>query len=118
MIRFGKIEICGTKKFIKVGDRWMLCCGNRNGLGSPEAITRFKAFKYLLLANGNGMTREQLFDLVYGHLENGGPNRGPGIFDTKFNQWQGWFEYLHVEVKREKRGGKQFLRMVPIADVV
>lgn len=119
MIRFGQIEICGHTKTIRNGARMMRCrsyAGNKRSF--REAWVRFKVFKYLLLADGRGMTRSALFDLVYAGDPNGGPVKGVHIFDTQFRNWKKHLAHLDVTIKREKRGGEMYLRMVPVSHVV
>lgn len=119
MIRFGGIEICSVTKTIRNGSLVMDCTANKGSRGGPAATARFKAFKWLLCADGNGLSRAALFDLVYGDDPNGGPECGLNVFDVSFCQsWGTAMRQLEVALKKEKRAGQVYMRMVPVAHVV
>jgi hypothetical protein len=105
MIRFGQIEICNVKMTIRNGERFM------ENFGAP---VRFKAFKHLLLADYNGLSRERIFDLIYTDCPDGGPLAGWHMIDVRLWQWRDRIKALDVEIKRQKRGGEMFMRMVPV----
>lgn len=110
MIRFGQIEINGKTKQIRNGP-YSLSCSYKPG-GGPTPHIRFKAFKYLLCANGNGISREQLFELVY--KDQDGPLAAHKVFDIRFIEWAPYFRQLGMQLRREKRGGTIYFRLVPV----
>ena len=113
MIRYGNISICSKTRTITHGAR-------RHGFINPTngrpAHIRFKTIKHLLLADANGLTREQLFDHIYGDDVEGGPETGIHVFDVWFQQWVPLLKKLHLKIHREKRSGMMYLRLIP--DVV
>ncbi len=65
---------------------------------------------------GGGLTRDCLFDLMYGHDPDGGPLKGRNLIDVRLAQWKPRLEKMGLKIHREKRGGKMHLEIVP--DVV
>src|ERR1700753_1396330 len=100
MIHFGQITICSASKTIWNGVHELRCASGANG--GPEAVARFKTFKYLLCANGNGLAVTKLFELVYGDDPEGGPVMGTHIFYVHFANWEGVMSRMRLAIKREK----------------
>lgn len=69
----------------------------------------FKIFEHLLLKGE--MSREQMFEHIYGHCPDGGPENGKHIFDIHFGHWLKHFEALRVKLVRDKRGGTMYLKL-------
>ena len=110
MIRFDQITIDASTMTIRNGNRAMYFAKARG----PEANVRFKIFKYMLLTDGRGISKERLFEAVYSGDPEGGPISGTAIIDIALWNWGARIHNLGFEVKREKRAGTIYLRMVPV----
>ena len=109
MIRHNGITLDESAWQIKLDDR-VVDFTNLNGLGKVQ----FRFVKYLLLAGPTGVTREALFDHVYGDDPEGGPLYGHHIFDVMLIQCKKHFASLGVECRRERRAGKMYLRLARV----
>ena len=70
---------------------------------AERATYFFDAVCHLIL---NGETRKQdLFDFLFRHDANGGPEAGLAILDARICQWRPALAKLGLEIIYEKRGG-------------
>lgn len=110
MIRCNGIEIDRARRIITHRDRFRHFVSSKPR--DTESIV-FQSFVYLIL--GGGVSTAQLFWHVYGNDPEGGPNRGPDIFCTRFHQWEcvGHFRALDLELISWKIAGVIFYEIVP-----
>lgn len=113
MIRYQGIEIDRKAATIShKGYVYNLKGDRHQGGGRAKIQVQFTALQALIL-HPEGMTVGQLFDHVYGDREDGGPDRGPGIFNVCFNQWRKIFIGLNLCLHKEKKAGLIYYRLVP-----
>ena len=55
-----------------------------------------------------------MFEGVYGHRADGGPNQGPKIIEVHFVHLKKVWEKIGLQLAREKRGGKLHYWLVSI----
>jgi hypothetical protein len=109
VIRYSDVVIDRTRLTIGIG-AYTYKFTNSNGpivYRKKDSSVAFETITYLLL-NGHS-TRQQLFDLIYGHDKEGGPIDGADIFSVHFHNWKHIFDALHLELRREWQSGKQFV---------
>jgi hypothetical protein len=86
------------------------------GNGGPHSYQNegvaFKTISYLLLSGSR--TRRELFEYIYGHCAEGGPNAGPDIFNNHWINWSrpnGILDNLGLKLVREKRAGEMYFQL-------
>lgn len=105
VIRTDDILIDRKTLTIQIGDRIV----QFNGYGGrPKRYAKDKSVAFVTISHlllQPWLTREKLFDLVYGHHSDGGPDNGWHIFDIHFIHWKNHFKNLGLKLIRDKRGG-------------
>lgn len=75
----------------------------------------FKTLELLIL--GAPVTRQRLFEHVYGLPEDGGPIDGVHVFDIRICILRPILKKLQLDLTKFKRAGEQYFGLVPHADV-
>ena len=71
---------------------------------------RFEAVERLIMQPASCA---DLYNMFFGHLECGGPEVGPHIFQIRFSQWRPVFKRLSLRLRREKTSGLLHYSLVP-----
>jgi hypothetical protein len=108
VIRHNGIEIDNDSRAIRIGEYV------RKFKSSKGKDIRFTAIKHLLLCGPNGASRDDLWNLCYGHCYNGGPNAGLQYFDILFHQMRPKIKAMGLDFTKEKRSGTQYYRLIRI----
>jgi len=119
VIRFGDFTICSRTKTITRGGVAIVTGGRRRGSAGEPTVRRFEFLKHLLLAAPRGLTADEVFDRVYGHEADGGPDAGPHVLPIVLCLWRqrGFLRRAHLRVVKERRVSRIYYSVVP-ADVV
>lgn len=96
MIRHGNIEIDCVQMVIRNGE-------HKHKLASNARRVQFPILCHLILSGG--VTLDQLFELLWGHREDGGPMTGIELLRVRFCQYKTIFCALNMKLVRERRSG-------------
>lgn len=107
MIKHNGIEIDRVRQFIRHRghERWF----SRNYVAGARPVM-FRTWEALILGD---CTREELFNMLYAHDEDGGPNQGYNILNVRMSMWRVDFAKMELKWRSEKRGGVAHWRLIP-----
>lgn len=87
--------------------------GNKKVFQSPDGRGRvlFKMWEGLILG---AMSRAELFDSLYGHRADGGPNLGVKQLSVRMDQCKSEFRRMELNWVSERYSGLAYWRLVPV----
>lgn len=103
MIRFGNVTIDRKKRIITNGKRslhWV----------HGARIVEFRLLQALLLSGG--LTKKQLFDLLYGWDPEGGPLHGVNIVSVMMVRLHKKMRHLNVELRKSRHNSYTVYRAI------
>lgn len=86
--------------------------GNKKRFNSPDGKRQvfFKMWEALILG---AMSRNELFDLLYGHRADGGPNQGVNQLSVRMHQARSELVRMELSWISDRRGGVAYWKLLP-----